>query len=128
MKAFIAQNKYIKNGSSDYLVVASSKKAAFEVLLSQVREWGYNYLKKDVIEVTMTEFEPRSITIMPSENDVLEYPLSDYFDFDIYIRVDHPRFIHIQPENKIFAKDEKTTKELIKLFKNEYPSFFKKHF
>lgn len=127
MKAFIAKNKHYKGHSSerDYLIIASTKKAALEAFVYRVSDWGYNYLQKDVKEVDILEIEYRSLTIVPGNLEKFKMPISDCFDIDVLVRVDYGAFVI---KNRIISEDEKTTKELIKLFKNEYPSFFKDHF
>lgn len=124
MKAFVAKNKYFKGHSSekDLLIIASTKKAALEAFEHQVSEWGWEYLKKDVVEVDILDMKLWSITFTPYNKEKSGMPLSECFDFDIFVRVSNGY------DKRIISEDEKTTKELIKLFKDKHSNFLKEHF
>lgn len=123
MKAFIVKRKYsVRTGEKDYLVISSTKKEALKAFEEQVDEFNpYTYLKKDVEEVNILSIEYSSMTIIPKNME--NYGLSSCFNFDIFVKTDYEKYY----ENKIISEDEKTVKELIRLFKEEYKKFFSEY-
>lgn len=126
MKAFIAKNKYMSDGSRDYLIIASTKKEALETFEQYADGFGWNYLKKDFIEVGINEIDFGNLMILPHLEK--HYSFGECFEFQIIVKTDYPKDHYIYHDRQVISQDDKTIKGLIKLFKNEYSSFFKKAF
>jgi hypothetical protein len=116
MKAFIAQNKYKSlRDEHDYLIVSSSKKEALNLFEQFIGGFEYSrYYKKDFKEVEIKEFSIYSMEIIP--RNLENYALSDCFNFSIDIKLItyHP---HAQ---LLISEDDRTTKELVKMFKQQH--------
>lgn len=121
MKAFLVKHKSRYNkGERDHLVISSTKQEALKTFENKVTDFSrYDYLKKDVEEVNITELELASMELYP---EALErYGLSECVEFAMTVKFEPYSYC----ENQLISKDEKTTKELISLFKEKNASFFK---
>lgn len=116
----------MSNGSRDYLIISSTKKEALETFEQYAYGFGWSYLKKDFIEVGIKEINFGNLKILPHLEK--HYSFAECFEFEIIIKTDYPKDHYIYHDRQVISQDEKTIKELIKLFKNEYSSFFQKAF
>ncbi len=119
MKAFLAQNKYRRlQEEKDYLIIATTKKEALNTFISYNGDFQYSaYLKKDFIEVEIETLTISSLDITPKN---INYGLASCYEFGIHIKFKP----HAQYNEQLISEDDKTIKELVKIFKEENSNFF----
>lgn len=116
MKAFIAQNKYdYLRDEHDYLIISSSKKEALKHFEQFIGGFEYSrYFKKDFKEVDIKELSIYSMQMVP--RNLKEYGLADCINFGIDIKL----ITRLPYEDLLISEDDKTTKALIKIFKEQH--------
>ena len=119
MKAFIIKHKNNTYGEKNWLMLATSKKAALQDFQENIQPFCvYGYLKKNVVEVHIQSIDYLSLTLIPKNHK--KYRLSDCFEFQIQVNTDYVKFY----ENMTISEDDKTTKELLKMFKTQHNDFY----